>query len=701
MTALTIIFSLMFILPLAADKPAYASSKEAKIVARTAPSSAKSVKSRPQNEGEESPEAPSSGEGPGIERTEGHFPPFNGGWRWVYRKKAIAVLRQELYKDDAFEAYVFKNVLGLTGSGKKTLTEEALARTGGSEDNGDAGEAETVRNIVSFYNGEMDVHAFNSSLSHANSLEYRLLGKFLVGYHYEKTGFYPEAQGYYSVASKEGKDGFVRSAALFAGARLNYMEGRFSRAKRLLRTSLAENFPGARIWLANTLLIKGEEEEAWNLYSEGTDRAIEDFDSITVVSLADMLMLKRKYGEARSLFTFLRLKHETEPFLDAFFDMKNGDALLAEGRGDEALKAYSNVGDRYRTGEGWAMSSLSKADVLVLKGDKGSLSRALAIYDELSKSGLPGSDYAYLGAASVKIKLGRFDDVLGSADLFSSMYPDSPLKSEMQGYKSEAISRMLDSMYAAGDHLAVVRLFMKHGASIPFGRKAEGYLKAGRSFAALGLWPDAVNRLNSAIKIGKDDVVEEAMITLARAYIEQRDAGAAERLLNGFITRYPRSVHKAEAQTILFKAAFDRGEYEKVALAGNPPAGAEGLMLKARAMDRLGRHKEALVVYEQAAAELREKGDRRLLVQAYLGAADASFTLGRYAGAADGYKKAVGAMEGPDKGIYKSWALYRMARSYSILRNDSGKEESLKELTGLGSEFGGMAAPVLKEAGGL
>lgn len=701
MTALTLIFSLMFILPLAADKPAYASSKEAKMVTRTAPSSAKTVKSRPLREGKESPGAPPSGEGLDLKYTEGHFPPFNGGWRWVYRKKAVAVLKQELYKDDAFEAEVLKNGLGLTGSGKKTLTDEALVLAGGAKDRGDVEEAEAIRKIVSFYNGEIDVHAFNSSLSHAYSREYRLLGKFLVGYHYEKMGFYPEAQGYYSVILKEGKEGFVRSAAFFAGARLNYIEGRFARAKRLLQRSLAENFPGARIWLANTLLVKGEIEGAWRLYSEGTDRAIEDLDPITVVSLADILVLERKYGEARSLFTFLRLKHEKDPFLDAFFDLKSGDALLAEGRRDEALKAYSNVGERYKTGEGWAMSSLSKADVFVTDQDKGSLSRALAIYDELSRAGLPGSDYAYLGLASVQIELGKYEDAMESADRFSSRYPDSPLRSDMNGYKSDAVSSLLDSLYASGNNLAVARLYARHGASIPFGKKAEGYLKAGKSLAALDLWPDAVNRLNSAIRIGKDDVVEEAMITLARVYIKQRDAGSAERLLNGFVTSFPGSVYKAEAQAILYKAAFDGGEYEKVALTKNPPAGAAGLVLKARAMAKLGRHKEALAVYEQAVAEFQEKGDRGLLVQAYIGAADASFTLGRYATAAEGYKKAVAAMEGPDKGIYKSWALYRLARSYSILRNDGGKEESLKELTGLGSEFGGMAAPVLKEASGL
>lgn len=701
MTALTLIFSLLFILPLAADKPAYASSKEAKIVTRTAPSTAKTEKSRPLSEGKESPGAPPSGEGLDVKHTEGHFPSFNGGWRWVYRKRAVAVLKRELYKDGAFEADLLKNGLGLTGSGKKTLTDEALVLAEGAKDRGDAQEAGAIRSIVSFYNGEIDVHAFNASLSHAWPHEYRLLGKLLVGYHYEKIGFYPEAQGYYSMVLKEGKEGFVRSAALFAGARLNYIEGRFARAKRLLQKSLAEGFPGARIWLANTLLAKGESEGAWRLYSEGGDRAVEDLDPITAMSMADMLVLERKYDSARSLFTFLRLKHELDPFLDAFFDLKSGDALLAEGRRDEALKAYSKVGDRHKTGEGWAMSSLSKADVLVINKDRGSLSRALAIYDELSKAGLPGSDYASLGLASVQIELGKYEDAMESADRFSSRYPDSPLRAQMNGYRSDAVLRMFDSMYASGDNLAVARLYARHGESIPFGKKAESYLKAGKSFAALGLWPDAVNRLNSAIRIGKDDVVEEAMLTLARVYIQQRDAGSAERLLNGFVARFPKSAHKAQAQAILYKAAFDRGDYEKVALAKNPPAGADGLILKARALTKLARHKEALAVYEQAAAGLREGGDSALLVQAYLGAADANFTLGRYAGAADGYKKAVALMQGPDKGIYRSWALYRMARSYSILKNDGGKEESLKELTGLGSEFGGMAAPVLKEASGL
>ncbi|MEK7772859.1 MAG: tetratricopeptide repeat protein, partial [Deltaproteobacteria bacterium] len=629
---------------------------------------------------------------------EGHYPPFNGGWRWTYRKKAVGILKQELYEDDDFKASVFKNALGLTGADKETLSDEALRLAGGMEAGGEAEKAEVIRKIVSFFNDEMDVREFNTFLLHAGSHEYRLLGKFLIGYHYEKMGFYPEARGHYSMVLKGSKDGFARSAALFAGARLKYMEGRFAGAKKLLQRPLEEDFPGARIWLANTLLVKGEIDGAWKLYSEGADRALEDFDPITVLSMGDILVLMRKYGEARSLFKSLGLNHEKDEFLEAFFNLKSGDTFLAEGRLDEAFSVFSHARDKYKTGEGWSMSSLSMADVLVMKQDKESLSRALAIYEQVAQANLPGSEHAYLGLASVQIRLGRYEDAIKSADVFSSRYADSHLKPDMNGYKADAVSRMLESLYASGDHLGAAGLFVKYGASIPFGKKAEGYLKAGKSFDALDLWPDAVNRLNSAIRIGRDDVAEEAMITLARVYLKQKDTGSAARLLKNFVGRFPKSVHKAEAENILFKSTFDAGEYEKVALTKNHPGGTGGLLLKARAFARLGRHKEALAAYEKAASDLMGNGGKDLLAEAYLGMGDENFVLGRYAMAADGYKKAVGAMEGPDKGISKSWALYRMAQSYSILKDDSGKEEARKALTGLNSEFGAVAAPILKEA---
>lgn len=693
MKALTLIFSLIFVLPIWADNPASASSRDAKKPHRI--KTATQTADRPRVEGGMSPEAsplPSAVKDPMY--FENHYPSFNGGWRWIYRRKAVTLLKDSLYAQDRLLNDVFKTSLNLTGKDQKTLLSEANLVIKGLQAIGDAKKAQALQNITSFYNDQANPGLFSSVLRSESSLEYRHLGEFLLGYYYEKMGFYPEAQGHYGRIIKETREGYLRAASFFALGRLYFLDGKLEKSKEALKSAVKLRFPGSGVWLANTLLVKGEVDEAWKIYS--ASRA-EDLDPITALSLGDVDILMKKYGQATETFNALRARFNKDNFLNPFFALKSGDAFAAEGRTDEAIKVFQEVESSAR-GEGRAMALLSIADTMARGGGQAKLDEAEKLYREVAEGRYLASEQTYLSLVGTELGLSRNKEAIDDVDRFPARFLTSPLRGELAKLKGQAVYQLIDSFYKAEDYFGVINTFFRYGSDIPFGKKAEGSMKVGIAFSALELWPDAASRLDFAVKIGKDNIAEEAMIALGRVYMNQRDISSTERLLNNFLTRFPSSRYVPEARGILYRAAFMKEDYVKVADTRNPPGGGKGLLMKAMALSRLGRHKEALPAYNRSAEVLLKSGDEKDLVEAYLGGSDSSFMLGNLSGAVEGYRKAVEVIKAEDNGIERSWALYRLARSYSMLKKNPESREAVKDLSALNSEFGRLATPIFKEA---
>lgn len=618
---------------------------------------------------------------------------FNDGWRWVYRKKVMTILKD---REDTLVDRVVARELGIGSASKSEIIKEALNKVNELKLKGGAHDAGLLRAIIYFYDTNADPSALEEAMRTRNDGGYARIGEFLLADHNERKGFHPEASGYYSKLSKGPADSFIAIAARFRKARLNFFEGKFAEAKTLFKSLMDSGNRGSALWLANTCLVKGEYDYATKLYKENRG-LVEGADLITQMSVADMYALNKEYENARGAYAALKAKFPKEEFIEAFFAIKIGDTYLLEGKFEEAESIYMKAKARYN-GEPWAMSSLAIADLYNLSDDKETLEKALRLYGTVAGGGYLGSVITYFSLISTGIKTGRFDETAEHLKKFPQMYPTSPLRIDLPRLYGSLVYRWIDTLYREGDYQGVLNRFYEYGVNVPFGKKGDTNLKAGRAAFALGLYSEAAGLLDAAIKVGGETVIQEASVSLGAVYIAQSDPESVERLIRAFLAKYPKTRLKEDAERLLFEAAFIKGDFSAVASSRAVLDTAELVLKKASALRRIGRHREAIGFYRKATASLSASGNV-ILAEAYTGLADAYFSIARYKEAIDAYKSAL-AQEGlADQ--ERSWALYRMAQGYGKLRMNGEKEAVLKELGGINNEVGGWSGPVFKEPASL
>ncbi|GEM_PF-3410872 len=618
---------------------------------------------------------------------------FNDSWRWVYRNVVVSMLKPELYGDPAGGA--FRAALGLGPGVGKSLDAAAKAasehRRSGERDKADALDA-----IVAFTRGGIGAGELDIALRSSPDPLYSRLGYFVLGDHFERKGFYPEAAGKFSRAA-EGEGNPLKGEALFRKARILFFEGKYGEAKVFFTASLDEGYRDSAAWLANTALIKGEVESARSLYGK-TGAPFDGLDTISRLSLADMHLTIGDYAEARSIYRHISAGYPENSFIAVFLALKEGDTLLAEGRSEEALDIYIGTKGRF-AGEEWAMAALSLADAYLLSGDAGSIGEAEKLYGSVAAGVFAGSEIAALRLFSARVRLGKFQEGYAALKAFKDRYPLSVYRQDMDLLSSVLFYEWLGSLYKKGDHLAVVKLFLDVPLSAPFGKKAEIFLKVGRSCMAAGLTNEAVNMLDSAVRLGSGQVAGDAMLELTRVYIEQKDTGSAERMLKAFRARFPYDGRQDEVKELETLIAFDKGEYEKVSrkqAAQEPGA----FFMKAESSYRAGRPHEAAALFESAARGFRAEGNENEAARAFMMYADASFEAGRLAKAAEGYRQALGHMDGKEIAD-RSWALYRTALCYERLGREKDKARALRELEALGGELAPWSEAIMKDPPGI
>ncbi|MBI5453126.1 MAG: tetratricopeptide repeat protein [Deltaproteobacteria bacterium] len=618
---------------------------------------------------------------------------FNDGWRWVYRKKVVTMLKD---REDTLVDRVVARGLGMDSVSKDEIIKEALNRVNGLKLKGGAHDAGLLNAIIYFYDTDADPSALEEAMRTRKDGGYSKIGEFLLADHNERKGFHPEASGYYSKLSKGPADSFITIAARFRKARLNFFEGKFAEAKTLFKSLMDAGDRDSALWLANTCLVKGEYDYAVRLYKENRG-LVEGADLITQMSVADMYALNKEYENARGAYAALKAKFQKEEFIEAFFAIKIGDTYLLEGKFEEAESIYMKTKARYN-GEPWAMSSLAIADLYNLSDDKEMLEKALRLYGIVAGGGYLGSEITYFSLISTGIKTGRFDETVEHLKKFPQMYPTSPLRIDLPRLYGSLVYRWIDTLYREGDYQGVLNKFYEYGVNVPFGKKGDTNLKAGRAAFALGLYSEAAGLLDTAIKVGGETVIQEASVSLGRVYVAQSDPEAVERLIRAFLAKYPKTRLKEDAERLLFEAAFINGDFSAVASSRAVLDTAELVLKKASALRHIGRLREAIEFYTKATASLSASGNV-ILAEAYTGLGDAYFGLERYKEAIDAYKSAL-AQEGlADQ--ERSWALYRMVQGYEKLKMHGEKEAVLKELGGINNEVGGWSGPVFKEPASL
>jgi len=618
---------------------------------------------------------------------------FNDSWRWLYRKKAVEILKQELYR--APLTSVFRVVPGISLNNADSIVKGLQNASSSYAAQGKSANAAVLKAIADFYSNST-THTELEAILRANSSDFSTLAYFVMGDHFERKGFYPEAAGYFTRAIGD-KENALRPEALFRRGRLFYFDEKFGDAKDWFKRSLDEGHKEAGIWLANTALIKGEMELAWPMYKEHV-RAIEELDPVTRLSVADTYLTRGTWQEARYSYAAIRARYPKQEFIETFLTLKEGDALLAEGKLDEAALLYGRTKEKLK-GEEWAIATLSLADAWFSSDNAENLLKAEKLYGSVAGGNFIGSEIARMRLASTRIRLGKFEEAYGDITRFGARYPVSPVRQDMDKLSSVLFYEWLDSLYRKGDHVAALKLFLETPLSIPFGKKADIYLKIGTSSMETGLKSEAVSMLDNAAKMGAPQAAEEAMLLLARVYLSQNDTGSAERMLRAFKTRFPRSGKRAEIAELEARIAFEMGEHARVA-GYSGTADPELMVMKAESVYRSGRAKEAALLFEKAAVSLNAKGSLRAAARAYARYADVLFDINDFDRAARGYRQAVNLLDAADK-EEMSWALYRIVQCFSRLGREAEKKAALKELKDAGGEISPWSEKIFKEAARL
>lgn len=630
-----------------------------------------------------------------IEQDASKVMAFNDSWRWVYRKKVIDTLRADLYRDGSAEA--FRAALGIEANDAKAVAAQAAIAAIRNKSEGREADSRLLNEIISFNSSEGSPSGLENSLRVASNTAIRGLGYFLLAEHFEKKGFFPEASGYYTLASKAAKDGSLASLVMFRKARLLFFDHKYSEAKGHFKKALDSGYTDARGWLASTCIIKGELDLAWDNFG-ALKKSASELDPITALGLADMQLVRGNFQEARYIFASLRARYPKEGLIGTYLVLREGDAYFLEGKRSEAADLYTRTKEKLK-GESWAIASLSLADAYFVMATREEMEKAEKIYEAVANGGFEGSAITHMRLVAARMALGRHRESYDVIKKFHAAYPTSPLRQDMNRVSSTLFYGWIDYLIMKEDHLGAVKLYTGTPLSVPFGKKAEVSLKIGRSCKTIGLLSEAARHLDTAIKIGDNGVAEEAMLMLANIYLDQNDTGSAGRLMKAFGTRFPKTKRTAEAEQIHARMAFTNKDYQKSAgllNAGSDPA---LLAMKADSLARTGKSNEATINFENAARTYVEKGEKDAASGAWLRSADARFSSGDYSGAAEAYRK--GMDSGAGKKEDRSWALYRLAQCYSRTGMKDKEAEALKELKALGGEFSQWSEKIHEKAKSL
>lgn len=620
---------------------------------------------------------------------------FNSGWRWVYRKKIVDKLVKEVISDDAVDLDALRAALSVRGSDMGEVIKGAHGLMDGLHRE-DPVAAEVLRAVITFLENQ-DASLLENALRERKAGAYHGIGYLLLGRYYEKKGFYPEANGYYLTVKKSGPPRSLSEAATFLSGRAQFFQGRFSAAKKAFETFISSGNPIARRWLANTNLIRGEEDLAWGLYSDSA--GFVPLDPVTRLSLADAMLARGEYEPARLVFAELESIYKDEHMMSAFFSVRKADTYLAQGLFDEAVAAYAALKQNSKN-EPWAVASLALADALELKHESDARSRASKLYRSIVDGEFIGTEAAYLGLVKTQAALGKYESAVNLMRRFHSRFPASSFRSAMKDLGGEVVYRWTDELYRNGDYYGVARVDAVFAADVPFGKKAEVYLKAGIAASELGLLDTAARHLNMAVKVGSDAVAEKAMIGLAGVYIDQNDWHGAERLLDAYDERFSKKgTLRGSAQRLSVLAAGIKGDMKAVASSKSDPADAEALMAKARAMAGIKRYAEATALYKQAARLFVANGKDEKVIKALIGSADAGFSAGDYRNAAAAYREAASLLNGQNAAAVadRPWVLYRLAHCYSNLRMTDEKDQALKDLASIDGEMKDWAEALFRD----
>lgn len=637
----------------------------------------------------------------GVAMLEANMVAFNSSWRWIYRKKVVEILSRDIIAGDALIPGIFRDTFNLSGDSIESIYKFAQIRLDELKSKGSVKKATILEAMLGVLKGELPPDEVSKVLWSYPESGYDLLGNLIIGYHYEKIGFYPEAIGYYTMILDRLPKGKILSAALIRKGIANYFKGNTMGARKVLKEAVAKGHykDRARLWYANTVLIRGEVGTSRAMYQySASDYTL--LDDVTLMSIGDLMLLKEELDEAFKIFNILYEKYKLHPLLGPYYLMRMGDVeLLAEGavKATERYQEVKNISYTYTdpaTGnvrsEAVAIGSLALGSLNNLTRENPKLLEAVYFFESVIDGDFIGTELAFLSLARTNNRLGKFKRALDLLETFKKRYPTSEERPHVKGIMGRSAYNLIKVHLGGGEYHEAVKVYTKYSDLIGFGKKAETLLRMGRSFSELGLHSDAVGYLNKAIDLGRGAVKEEAMLTLARVLVRQTDYDAAERLIEHFKRAYPRSSSIHEIRRLTQLTYFNKGEYIKTAALGYNFKEPEMVMMAATSNLKIKRYGEAVKIYKVAVDKFKEKFKRDGVKRGYLGLGDTYFRMKRYRDAIESYREAIATMDdlaeggAPDRNVKdRAWSLYQMAKAYKRLGDERGAEDVLVKLRAL------------------
>jgi len=616
---------------------------------------------------------------------------FNNGWRWEYRKKVVASIRDT-------HSGVYNDVLAALGdklglidvAEPGQLVSELILLVADYESGLENDKAEVLKGIIPFFQGKGSIEKVDALLRKYAYTGFTRLGRFVEGVYYEKRGFIPEALAHYSmtVVGREDEDipepftNVVIAEANFRMGVVYFMEYKMEEAANHFKRASLQGSNSARKWLANTLLIKGRVKDARLLF-----KGVEANDPVTRLSLADISVLDGDFEAARKYYSDLSDDFSGDALVSAYFMIRIADTYQIQGDVEYANRKYKIARDNL-SGDGRAMASLAMAELLIGSDDHEAYRDALRYYGTVAEGNYIGTEEAYLMSARLHMQLGNYNMAIALIDKMDRLFPLGGLRFDASRVRGEVTLRWLDRLASIGDDEGFAKIFLTYEPFIPFGKKSGAYIQAGRAFMKLGFTTDAVKVLNSLVKMGKGKHLEESMVLLAKGYLAQEDIESADRLARFFKTSFPKTKFKNEFAKIVTEINYRKGEFKKVVDTREVKRrsdwdNTEEMMVVASSFFKLNNYKKAEERYRRAAELLAAAQENDRLADACMGVAESSFMQGKYKESIKFYRCAVElskVRDGDGGSIDSSWATYRLAESNFRIGKSYEGEEALETL---------------------
>lgn len=501
-------------------------------------------------------------------------------------------------------------------------------------------------------------------------------------------GFYYEAIAQMNRISTRYPESIYAQKAVVAKGIIYFYQKKYRMSESLLRnvvnsdTAANEEKGLSSLWLANTLHMKGMNEEARGLYKT-VEREWPDYlkgSKISLLLMGDNFLI---LGDSRSCRDSFEECLKLYPDSDAVpvVMLRVADAYRMEGKQREAFKAYSTVVSQYPAVDVVIIGKARIAEFEIEKGNTGTaaplmieiislngdLAReaALIITEAYNKAGMQAE-----AARGYKAVLERFGEMEGT---------------DLKGKLAESLRDTISDAYNKKDHLAVLKLYHEDSKLLKKFRVpkflrmiGDSYMEVGLPLEASALYEEILYSRSKDSKALTGPFLEETLFRSAEAYIKAENREEAAKTIKRLMAEFP-GTH--------FKEKLSRLSSE-IKVEVKQDGTADGYFIAAGEYLKKKRFKEAADYYKKV-INLKEPS---LLASSYIGLGDSYFGMGKYKDAVNAYE--TGKAGGGEMGF---WAGYKIGESYFNL-GDMQKAQAAFQAVAREDKgvYGKMAAEELK-----